>query len=195
MLFSTVTSLLASYLAAFTHDRGTPTVDHVQSAPLQFELRHAHAVSPDARVLFHDIHKSDINAYSTLSGDPTTYSLQSRRVKRHRPRSLEEFHRARVRSMRFQENESVEWDEDEVEGPDVNSRETLLLLAKMTNNAYLSPGEDGWYDLGGQWNVVSTLYSLGCFYAQFDEFLEHPLFVVISPGYSTEMDGRGIEPP
>ena len=47
------------------------------------------------------------------------------------------------------------WDEDEVEAPDVDDRETLLALAKMTNNAYLEYNETGWYDLGGEWNVVS----------------------------------------
>ncbi|EKM58524.1 uncharacterized protein PHACADRAFT_53577, partial [Phanerochaete carnosa HHB-10118-sp] len=46
-----------------------------------------------------------------------------------------------------------DWDEDEIEGPDVESRKTLLNLAKMTNNAYLEPGEAEWYDLGGDWNV------------------------------------------
>lgn len=56
--------------------------------------------------------------------------------------------------MRFQETEAIDWDEIEVEGPDVEDRQTLLLLAKMTNNAYLSPGEQGWYELGDNWNVV-----------------------------------------
>ena len=57
--------------------------------------------------------------------------------------------------MRFQESEAIGWDEIEVEGPDVEDRETLLLLAKMTNNAYLMPDEQGWYPLGDHWNVVS----------------------------------------
>ena len=50
----------------------------------------------------------------------------------------------------------------DVEGPDVESRETLLLLAKMTNNAYLSPGEQGWYELGDRWNVVSVSSAHSC---------------------------------
>ena len=40
--------------------------------------------------------------------------------------------------------------------PDVTSRETLLMLAKMTSNAYIYPEETGWYDLDGEWNVVSS---------------------------------------
>ncbi len=57
--------------------------------------------------------------------------------------------------MRFGESVALGWEEDEVVGPDVEKRDTLLELAKMTNNAYLEPGEAGWYDLGGEWNVVS----------------------------------------
>ncbi|EMD33948.1 ATG15B [Gelatoporia subvermispora B] len=63
------------------------------------------------------------------------------------------FHRARRRSLQFLENESLDWDEDEIVGPDTESRETILELAKMTSNAYYAPGETGWYDLEGNWNV------------------------------------------
>ncbi|KAI0326432.1 alpha/beta-hydrolase [Cubamyces sp. BRFM 1775] len=156
MLFSTVMSFLASYLAALLplpliHDPApAPVIPAAE--PLRFELRHLHAVSPDARVLFHDVHTAELAALAE-AGEPSTYALRPRRVKAHRPRSQDAFHRARVRSMRFQENEAVDWDEMDVEGPDVESRETLLLLAKMTNNAYLSPGEQGWYELGDRWNV------------------------------------------
>lgn len=156
MLVSTVTGWFASFLAAslYDHHRASqPLVAQRRPAPLEFELRHLHAVSPDARVLFHDVHKSDRDALTL--GEPSSYSLRPRRVKARRPNSIDAFDRARVRSMRFQETEAIDWDDIEVDGPDVEDRETLLLLAKMTNNAYLSPGEQGWYDLGGEWNVVS----------------------------------------
>ncbi|KAF8758721.1 Lipase (class 3) [Rhizoctonia solani] len=45
------------------------------------------------------------------------------------------------------------WNEDDVDGPAIDKRETVLALAKMTNNAYLSPEESGWYDLGGNWTA------------------------------------------
>lgn len=51
----------------------------------------------------------------------------------------------------------VDWNEDEIEGPDVTDNETLLLLAKMTSDAYLSPGDADWYDLGEKWNVVRRM--------------------------------------
>ena len=69
---------------------------------------------------------------------------------------MDAFHNARVRSMRFRESAIIDWDKIEMDGPDVNDRETLLVLAKMTNNAYLLPDEEGWYPLGDYWNDVSS---------------------------------------
>jgi hypothetical protein len=51
----------------------------------------------------------------------------------------------------------LHWQEDEVPGPDVTRRETLLLLAKMTSNTYFEPGNRGWYNLTDEWNVVRRL--------------------------------------
>jgi len=48
----------------------------------------------------------------------------------------------------------LDWEEDEVTGPDVTRRETLLLLAKMTSNSYFVPGNREWYNLTDEWNVV-----------------------------------------
>jgi putative lipase involved disintegration of autophagic bodies len=48
----------------------------------------------------------------------------------------------------------LDWEEDEVHGPDVTRRETLLLLAKMTSNTYFKPDTNGWYNLTDEWNVV-----------------------------------------
>ena len=42
----------------------------------------------------------------------------------------------------------------------MESRETLLELAKMTNNAYVEPSDPAWYDLGTGWNsVCAVLFS------------------------------------
>ncbi|KAI0733567.1 alpha/beta-hydrolase [Fomitopsis betulina] len=144
MLFSSVTGLLVSLLPWLHHD-------HKPSEPslLKFELRHYHAVSPDARVAFHDALPSDSLAASSFPG----YTLRSKPVKIRRPASPSALAEARTRSIRFAQSTLLDWDEDEVPGPDVESRETLLELAKITNNAYLEPGEDGWYDLGDDWNV------------------------------------------
>ena len=84
--------------------------------------------------------------------------MKTRRTNVSRPASREAYVRARDRSRLYGESEGVrtlDWDEDEVVGPDLTSRETLLLLAKMTSNSYYkTPGEAGWYELDEGWNVV-----------------------------------------
>ena len=138
MLFSTVSSWFASLLAAsFAADESpAPPARAAHPAPLQFELRHLHAVSPDARVVFSDVHPADVRALAAATGDPTSYVLRPQRVRAHRPSSQDAFQRARVRSMRFGESELVDWDEVEVEGPDVGDRETLLELAKKAGRQW-----------------------------------------------------------
>lgn len=56
--------------------------------------------------------------------------------------------------------EPMQWDEVEVETPDVTDVETLAGLAKMTSNAYVDgshQGSSGWYDLSsGGWNLSDS---------------------------------------
>jgi hypothetical protein len=126
---------------------------------LHFEPRHHHAVSSGGHVTFKDI--------SSLTTDVQAELAQSRKIRIQRPRSYPAFaeaysRRLRTRPHRPQEQsfpedspESGWWQEDEVPGPDVESRETVLVLAKMTSNAYLqSVNESGWYDLGKNWSIV-----------------------------------------
>lgn len=126
------------------------------SNSLQFELRHVHAVTPAAQVYFSDLSTSSLRAQSSLS-------LKARPVKRHIPSSLNAFNDARARSMLRGQSDALDWHEEEVLGPDVESRETLQVLAKMTNNAYYDgPQEKGWYDLGGNWTQVGSSGLLEC---------------------------------
>lgn len=149
MLFPSVAGLLVPLLSWLYHD-------HKPAEPglLKFELRHYHAVSADARVAFHDARP--FNSLATNPSESPEYTLRSKPVKIRRPTSPSALAEARRRSIRFAQSTSLDWDEDEIPGPDVESRETLLELAKITNNAYLEPGEPGWYDLGEDWNVVRT---------------------------------------
>ena len=39
--------------------------------------------------------------------------------------------------------------------PDVRDKDTLVSLGKMTYNAYLEIGGEGWYDLGDRYDLVS----------------------------------------
>jgi len=147
MLLSTLTTLFAQLLAAFTYEKIDSSSQH--SPLLQFELRQYHAVSGTAQVLFHGARTHE----SLVENSPTTHRIRTRRVRTRRPYSLAAFSNARTRSLLYAESVPIHWDEDDVIGPDLESRETLLELAKMTDNAYLQPGEPGWYDLGANWNV------------------------------------------
>jgi putative lipase involved disintegration of autophagic bodies len=132
---------------------------------LNFELRHVHGLNIErGRSVFRDVPASSSLSFSTLaSGSPRRkMRLQSKRIKVHRPRSQHQFHAARQQlrlrpKQNYAQSWRVDWNEDEIDGPDVRDRETLLLLAKMTNDAYLSPGESGWYDLGENWNAVCII--------------------------------------
>jgi putative lipase involved disintegration of autophagic bodies len=45
------------------------------------------------------------------------------------------------------------WELKPVPAPDVTDSDTVLGLAKMTNNAYAHEGDKDWYELDGHWNV------------------------------------------
>jgi hypothetical protein len=122
-----------------------------QSELLRFELRHYHAVSNSSRIIFADAPPSLVN----IGLD--SYEMRARELISYRPSSHVAFAQARTRSLRNGQNEHLSWDEVNVLGPDVESRDVLLHLAKMTNNAYLLPDEDGWYDLGDKWSPVRSL--------------------------------------
>ncbi|KAK2460950.1 hypothetical protein APHAL10511_007420 [Amanita phalloides] len=136
------------------------SLDHKSPCPprrnnsLQFELRHYHAVSSDAHVVF-----SDAQPSARLINAP--YTVDTRLVPTFRPSSFDEFSRARLLSRRTGDRkaaaELLRWEKKEVLGPDVESRETVLGLAKMTNNAYVEPSSPEWYKLDSNW----TSYPFG----------------------------------
>lgn len=119
------------------------------SGRMTFQLRQVHALHPETYAsVFRDVHHSQ----SSFSSEPL--SIRTSRTSVHRPRSQDAFHAARVRSMRYGQNMRVDWDEEEVNSPDVTDKDTLLTLAKMTFDAYIDPTDSTWYDLGGEWNAV-----------------------------------------
>ncbi|QRV86814.1 Lipase (class 3) [Ceratobasidium sp. AG-Ba] len=157
----TTRSLLALFLSV--------TLSSVALDAETFTLRHVHSSHVDTgRIRWanvpDDIVSASLLAEPTLDGSSThTHTLQTRRTTIHRPISQEAFHAARQRrkekslfgrlALGKEWGQSLGWDEDDVEGPAVDKRETILVLAKMTNNAYLQPTESGWYDLGGNWTA------------------------------------------
>jgi len=114
--------------------------------PLTFQLRHLHGVANTNHIIFHDVPPSIVSE--------SQHTVQTRPTKVHRPSSYAAFTHARQQSMHHRFTEDLRWDEDEVPGPDTTDRETLLELAKMTNNAYVSPGDSEWYNLTDKWNQV-----------------------------------------
>lgn len=151
MILSTLTNIVV-FLLNFKYDNPstyTPVIP--SSTTLTFELRHQHAVSSTARVAFADVPATHIYSHK---GDRSPYSIQTRPIKTHRPPSFGAFSEARIQSIRHGQSLDMPWEEDEIIGPDVESRETLLELAKMTNNAYVEPEDPAWYDLGGKWTEV-----------------------------------------
>ncbi|KAF8510341.1 Alpha/Beta hydrolase protein [Gautieria morchelliformis] len=100
-----------------------------------------------------------MSSQNTIHGTRDSYTLMTRMTKTHRPSSFASFARARMKPFPWgdeDEPEELSWSEDDVLGPDVTNRESLLHLAKMTNNAYAYPNNgDGreWYDLGHNWNI------------------------------------------
>ncbi|KAI0269485.1 alpha beta-hydrolase [Russula aff. rugulosa BPL654] len=130
-----------------------PDVSHRPILPLRntlnFRLRHFHAVTPSAHVYF-----ADVPLHSSLHPDsqPLPLSIPIAPVRTARPPSAEAFSEARALSRRGQST-TLNWEEDNIMGPDVSKRETLLLLAKMTSNAYIEPDTDGWYNLTDKWGI------------------------------------------
>lgn len=89
-----------------------------------------------------------------------TFELKARPTTVYRPRSTDDFQRARLRSLRYAESEVVEWEQVEMAGPDIEDQHTLSQLARMTGNAYALPMGNNWYDMDPAWNTVSHTIAL-----------------------------------
>ncbi|PSR83083.1 hypothetical protein PHLCEN_2v5887 [Hermanssonia centrifuga] len=92
-------------------------------------------------------------ADSSHATTQTTAVLSARPTTVWRPRDPNAYQHARLRSLRLEEDEAVEWEQIEMLGPDVEDKHTLGQLARMTGNAYALPGEKNWYDLDVAWNT------------------------------------------
>ena len=114
-------------------------------ATLRFQLRHQHGVTRDSHIVFADV---------PPSFGPDTYEIPTRDIKSYSPESHTAFMSARSRSMRYMQSQSLTWNDHDVPGPDVDKRQTLLQLAKMTSNSYFPPGDKEWYEIGSSWNSV-----------------------------------------
>lgn len=104
---------------------------------------------------YHDMQGSPLS--NTVDIPNMTLKAQATTV--YRPRSLSDYHSARMRSARHGESQRVDWDPVEVLGPNVQDIHTLSQLARMSANAYALPGQKNWYDLDVSWNTVNIPHS------------------------------------
>ena len=117
-----------------------------------FQLRHLHAVSNDSRILLSDVPPSFTS---------TEHVINSRHIKAYQPSSLFAFENARARAAQSLETPVDLWTSVNIPSPDTEDRATLLELAKMSNNAYFSPGDKSWYTLDpSAGNNVSLVFCM-----------------------------------
>ena len=129
---------LLSYLTSFLNF--TEIIPHeptqTESNELIFRLKHLHGHT-GSRILFSDVLSPTSNAFSSISDN--IRGIHTQRIRTSFIPNRDEIESARRISMTLGESAVLQWEEDEVEGPDVGRRETLLALAKMTYNAYVCP--------------------------------------------------------
>ncbi|KAL4064453.1 Alpha/Beta hydrolase protein [Scleroderma yunnanense] len=148
MLPTALTALLILLLNFFGSQELEDRSPQPTTPRLRFDLRHAHAVSPSGHVVFSDVLRWPA---SNLGLPRTTHELRTTYISSFRPPSFDEYAEARIRSIRHAQSTDLLWSHERILAPDVESRETLLGLAKMTNNAYVTPNDSAWYALDGQW--------------------------------------------
>jgi lipase ATG15 len=159
LLPTTIRILLSSFL--WPKDSQITTSP---SSPLTFSLRHEHGTD-GSRIVFSNV----VSSFA-----PTTYAVSTRHVDLHRPSSFSAFSKARWPSTSDIRLEPLKWHDIKVVGPDVDRRDTLLQLAKMTYNAYASgPGSSSeWYEIGPKWNTVRVFISFASGSKKSDRLLE-----------------------
>lgn len=117
-----------------------------------------------------------LSALALASGHDTTQSIRLGRKIGQRPNDQQAFQAARRSSFYTPERvnslgrvwaagemrdmalaSTLEWDEVEVDVPDVSDPLTVGNLAKMSSNAYRTPDRpENWYELTQGWNIVSS---------------------------------------
>ena len=164
----------------FTWTGHPPPHQRLLKAPdpaLSFEHRHAfvaHPALPNSfaasggtqrppQILFNNLlipsppSLTDPRSEDYTAAGFTPARLRTRKQRIARPKSSAAYQIARRARMN-----DIEWGEDEVVMPDIEHRETLLEMAKITGDAYALPGSKSWYDLDARWNSVRPPTSLPC---------------------------------
>ncbi|KAJ1311899.1 hypothetical protein OPQ81_010359 [Rhizoctonia solani] len=133
---------------AFTRAARLSRVTCSSGLALDFTLRHIHHAHPDTgRILWAD---ADV---SVASESENVHTVDTRYLTIQKPEGLDEWRNKRRKTpSTLRATNTPDWKSHETMGPATDKRETLLALAKMTNNAYFKDSTGtGWYDLGGNW--------------------------------------------
>ena len=148
MLPTALTALLIPLLNIFVN-KDPDDYSPLQIGPrLRFQLRHQHVAAPSGHVVFSDVRSGPV---SSLGSPSTIHELGTTYISSFRPPFFNEYIEARIRSVRRAQSTDLFWSHERILAPHVENRETLLELAKMTNNAYVAPNDSAWYALKEQW--------------------------------------------
>lgn len=173
-----LSSLLPSILVSNLWPQYSTTARPRLSSPkpsLSFRPIHAHsaALHRTSDVLFTagqdpgDYHASnevtlvsDPNYLDTplphIAALPLSLSTKRQVVRRPVNISRDRLNEYRRKSMLWQQSPKEEWEDVEIEVPDVTDRQTIITLAKMASDAYVVPDSSEWWPLDG-YNAVSVL--------------------------------------
>ncbi|KAJ7917049.1 alpha/beta-hydrolase [Mycena leptocephala] len=138
MLPAALTTLLVSLLSLFTDSPDVETLPAPSPPVLSFELRHLHAISSEAHVVF-----ANVPQRAGILAD-SAHTVQTRTIKSWRPPSFALHAQARAQSLRFGQSLLMDF-------PWRRTRTTLL--EQMSSNAYVDPDDTQWYELGANWTV------------------------------------------
>lgn len=148
-----------------------------------FRPVHAHATTHDEhKTLFHNAtraqslwttaHDDFVSTAQDAQDPPGWLALRTRRITIRRPRAAIRT-RARLAYTTAPvgfvgDGARLDWEDTEVEAPDVTDRETLRSLAKMASNAYVTPEGGEWWPLDG-YNTVRLRVARQWFMHQADD--------------------------
>lgn len=100
-----------------------------------------------------DLEASDIQRSELLTGESLVHRVKVKGTTTLKPRD-QSYRNQGFRS--FDTSIGPEsWTKQVVPAPDVTDKESVLQLSKMNYNSYTEVASPGWYDLEGNWSVVS----------------------------------------
>jgi len=113
----------------------------------RFHLRHVHGLSNTSRIIFQDIPSPNLAQTTAQTTDFITSEIRTRTINTHRP-----VHSIGTRVWGNTSSAILGWDLEPIPAPDTTDPDTVLELAKMTNNAYVREDDKEWYELKDHWN-------------------------------------------